>query len=164
MMRRIIITATIALALGGCGRGAPRAADGNAAAPAAVPGLPQGALSSPDGSSEVRRDAAFSGLPAGIPAYPRTDGRGAVQIGDPSDEAGMRVMAFQTADPPADVIAFYAAAGARAGFREVHRATAGPSTALGLARDDGDAVNVTATGAGGMTRVQIMTGNERRHN
>lgn len=161
MRSTMMMTATIALALGGCGRGAPDAADANAAAPA--PGLPQGALASPDGSSEVRTDAAFSGLPAGIPAYPRTDGRGAVQIGDPSDEAGMRVMAFQTPDPPAAVIAFYAEAGGRAGFREVHRATAGPSIALGLARDDGDAVNVTATGAGGMTRVQIMTGNERRH-
>lgn len=161
-MRRIIMASAIALALGGCGRGAPDAEQGNAAAPAPAP---QTALASPGSpASEVRTDAAFSGLPAGIPAYPRTDGRGAIQMGDPSDAAGVRIMAFQTPDPPAAVIAFYAEAGARAGYRAVHRAEAGPSTALGLARANGDALNVTATaGASGTTRVQIMTGNERRH-
>lgn len=165
-MRQIIMTGAIALALGGCGRGAPQAADGNAApavpaAPAAP--APPTALASADGSSEVRTDAAFSGLPEGIPPYPRTDGRGAMQMGDPSEEHGVRIMAFRTPDPPATVIAFYAEAGGRAGYREVRRAEAGPSTALGLARADGDALNVTATaGASGMTRVQIMAGNARR--
>jgi len=156
-MRRIIMTSAIALALGGCGQGAPQAGQGNAAAPA-----PPGALASADGSSEVRNDAAFAGLPEGIPPYPRTDGRGAMQMGDPAEEHGVRIMAFRTPDPPAAVIAFYAEAGERAGYREVRRAEAGPSTALGLARADGDALNVTATGSGGMTRVQIMSGNERR--
>ena len=157
----MIMAGTVLLALGGCGQGAPQASDSNAA-PAKAPGqAPPTVLASPDGASEVRSDAAFSGLPEGIPAYPRTDGRGAIQMGDPSDEAGIRIMAFQTADPPAEVIAFYAAAGARAGYREVRRAEAGPSVALGLARDNGDALNVTATGSAGLTRVQIMTGNER---
>ena len=158
-MRAMIMSGAALLALGACGQGAPPAADGNAAAPTPASGAP----ASPGGpASEVRTDAAFSGLPEGIPAYPRTDGRGAIQMGDPSEEHGVRIMAFQTPDPPAAVIAFYAEAGARAGYREVHRAEAGPSTVLGLARDNGDALNVTATGAGGMTRVQIMTGNERR--
>jgi hypothetical protein len=163
-MRRIIITSAIALALGGCGQGGPQAADGNAAAPAAPAApAPPGAPAVPGSpASEVRRDAAFSGLPEGIPPYPRTDGRGAIQMGDPSEEHGVRIMAFQTPDPPATVIAFYAEAGASAGYREVRRAEAGSSIALGLARADGDALNVTATGSGGTTRVQIMTGNEGR--
>jgi hypothetical protein len=158
-MPRIMMVATALLALGGCGRDAPKAADGSAAAPAAAPGAPASAGSP---ASEVRTDAAFSGLPEGIPAYPRTDGRGAIQMGDPTEEHGVRVMAFRTPDPPAAVIAFYAEAGSRAGYREVRRAEAGPSSVLGLARDNGDGLNVTATGSGGMTRVQIMTGNERR--
>jgi hypothetical protein len=158
-MSRIMMVATALLALGGCGQGAPQAADGNAAAPAPA----QAAPTSPGSpASEVRADAAFSGLPDGIPAYPRTDGRGAIQMGDPSEEHGVRIMAFQTPDPPAAVIAFYAEAGARAGYREVRRAEAGPSVVLGLGRDNGDALNVTATNTGGMTRVQLMTGNERR--
>ncbi len=162
-MSRIMMVATALVALGGCGRSGPEAAEGNAAAPAASPGAAPGtALASPDGSSEVRSDAAFSGLPEGIPPYPRTDGRGAIQMGDPTEENGVRIMAFQTPDSPAAVIAFYAEAGARAGYREVRRAEAGPSAVLGLARDNGDALNVTATGTGGMTRVQLMTGNERR--
>lgn len=157
MRPTMMMTAAIALVLAGCGRDAPQADQGNTAAPAQPT-----VLASPDGRSEVRSDAAFSGLPEGIPPYPRTDGRGALQMGDPTEENGVRIMAFQTPDPPAAVIAFYAEAGARAGYREVRRAEAGPSTALGLARANGDALNVTATaGASGITRVQIMTGNER---
>jgi hypothetical protein len=162
MRPMIIMSSAIALALGGCGQGAPQAADSNAAVSAPASGAPPTVLASSDGRSEVRSDAAFSGLPEGIPPYPRTDGRGAIQMGDPTEEYGVRIMAFQTPDPPAAVIAFYAEAGARAGYREVRRAEAGPSTALGLARENGDALNVTATGSGGMTRVQIMAGNERR--
>lgn len=159
-MSRIMMVATALLALGGCGRGAPQAADGNAAESPPAPSAPA-APGSP--ASEVRADAAFSGLPEGIPAYPRTDGRGALQMGDPTEANGVRIMAFQTPDPPATVIAFYAEAGARAAYREVRRAEAGPSAVLGLVRENGDALNVTATGTGGMTRVQLMTGNERRH-
>ena len=159
MSRNMMIAATL-LALAGCGRDAPHAADGNAAAPAPAPGAP---ASPGSPASEVRTDAAFSGLPDGIPAYPRTDGRGAIQMGDPTEEHGVRIMAFQTPDPPAAVIAFYAEAGARAGYRVVRRAETGPSAVLGLGRDNGDALNVTATATGGMTRVQLMTGNERRH-
>ena len=157
-MRAIIMTGTALVALAGCSRSAaPEADRGNASAGSVV-----GSLTSPDGRSEVRRDAAFSGLPDGIPAYPRVNGGGAIQMGGADDGAEMRVMAFRTADPPADVIAFYAEAGARAGFRVIHRAEAGPSTALGLARDNGDAMNVTATGTPSGTSVQIMAGHERR--
>ena len=160
-MRRIIITGTLLLALGACG-GAPQAPANDATA---TPGAPApGALASPDGRSEVRRDAQFSGLPEGIPAYPNLIGQGAIQIGGVSDGNEMRVMAFRTADPPAQVIAFYAEAAARAGFRIIHRAEAGPSTVLGLERDTGDVVNITATGTPRATSVQIMAGHQRnRH-
>jgi hypothetical protein len=154
-MRGTIMTGALVLALGACGQSAPKAADNVAAAPA------QRSLASPDGRSEVRSDADFSGLPEGIPPYPRVRGGGAIQMGGASEEGEMRIMAFRTMDPPAAVIAFYADAGARAGFRAVHRADAGPSTALALARDNGEAMNVTATGTPTGTSVQIMTGQER---
>lgn len=155
-MRRTIMTGTTMLALAACGGGAGEADRGNSAGPA------QGGLASPDGRSEVRADADFSGLPEGIPAYPRVSGGGALQFGGVSDGSEMRVMGFNTADPPAQVIAFYADAAGRAGFRMIRRADAGPSSALALERDNGDVMNVTATATPGGTSVQIMAGREGR--
>jgi len=155
-MGRFMIAATSLLALAGCGLGSTSGSDsGNAAVPA------QPGLASPDGRSEVRADANFSGLPEGIPAYPRVSAGGAIQFGGGSEEGEMRIMGFRTNDPPAQVIAFYAEAGARAGYRESRRASTGPSEVLGLARDDGDAMQVIATGTPTGTNVQIATGQDR---
>ena len=155
MRHHIIITATALLALAGCGGAAPEA---NRAGKA---GAAQPPMTSADGRSEVRADADFSGLPEGIPAYPRVSGAGAVQMGGASEEGEMRVMAFRTADPPAAVVAFYTEAALRAGFREVRRARSGHSEIVGLERADGDVVQVTATGAAGATSVQLMAGRGR---
>lgn len=157
-MRRIILTATMLAALAGCG-GAPQGDGGNTVGTAAGSGT--GAITSPDGRSEVRADAAFSGLPEGIPAYPGADGRGGIMMGGASEEGEMRVMAFRTADSPDRVIAFYTEAATRAGFRAIHRADTGPSTVLGLERDNGDVMNITATATGAGTSVQIMAGRGR---
>lgn len=152
-MRNIIITGTALLALAGCGGAGPQA--GNAAAAGKAP------ITARDGRSEVRADADFSGLPAGIPAYPRVSGAGAVQIGGASEEGEMRIMSFRTADPPATVIAFYADAARGAGFREGRRARSGASEVLGLERANGEVMNVTATASAGATSVQLMTGRGR---
>lgn len=165
-MRHIIVTAAALLALAGCGGNAPEAKRGNAAgaAPQAdganTAGAPQAPITSPGGRSEVRADADFSGLPEGIPAYPRVSGAGAVQFGGATEEGEMRVMGFRTADPPATVVAFYADAARRAGFREIHRVRSGRSEVLGLERAR-DQMNVTATPAAGATSVQIMVGRGR---
>lgn len=158
-MRRIILTATMLAALAGCGGGTPQGDGGNTAGTAAGSG--KGAMTSPDGRSEVRADAAFSGLPEGIPAYPGADGRGGVMMGGASEEGEMRVMAFRTADSPDRVIAFYTEAATGAGFRALHRSDTGPSTVLGLERDNGDVMNITATGTASGTSVQIMVGRGR---
>ncbi|MEA3014160.1 MAG: hypothetical protein QOD42_2705 [Sphingomonadales bacterium] len=167
-MRPIIMTATALLALAGCGgRTTAEGERGNAGGTAAdagqgnAAGAAQAPMTSPDGRSEVRSDADFSGLPEGIPAYPRVSGAGAVQFGGAAEEGEMRVMGFRTADPPAAVVAFYAEAAQRAGFREIHRLRSGPSEVLGLERGNGDVMNVTATAAAGATGVQIMAGRGR---
>lgn len=154
-MRHIIMTGMALLALAGCGGASPEANRADKAGAAQAP------MTSPDGRSEVRADADFSALPEGIPAYPRVSGAGAVQFGGASEEGEMRVMGFRTADPPAAVIAFYADAATRAGFREIQRARSGPSEVLGLERANGDVMNVTATAAAGATSVQLMTGRGR---
>jgi hypothetical protein len=161
-MRRLPSATPLLLALAACGPAAPGPGNGAAAGPAPGAAPAPGSLASPDGRSEVRTDAQFSGLPAGIPAYPRVNPGGAIQMGGESDGNEMRVMGFRTADTPAQVIAFYADAGAQAGFRVVRRAESGPSTVLTLARDNGDGMNVTATGTPTGTNVQIMAGRERR--
>ena len=153
-MRRMIVTSALLLALGACGRGTP-SADNVAANPA------PGGFTSPDGRSEVRGNADFSGLPEGIPAYPHVKGSG-IQMGGVSDGNEMRVMAFLTDDAPAQVIDFYAAAGARAGFRAIHRAATGAGATLGLERDNGDVMNVIVSETPHETRVQIMAGREQR--
>ena len=156
-MRRTLMTGAALLALAGCGDRASEADSGAGAENKAGSGY-----TSPDGRSEVRSgDAALSGLPEGIPPYPRADPGGAIQFGGASEEGEMRVMGFRTADPPADVIAFYAEAAARAGFREGPRTAAGPSQVLGFERDNGDVMNVTATGTPTGTSVQIMAGRGR---
>jgi hypothetical protein len=168
-MRRIMMTATALLALAGCGSSpTPDGGRGNAAGAASgseadnAAGAAQAPLASPpDARSEVRSDADFSGLPDGIPAYPRVSGGGGVQFGGASAEGEMRVMGFRTADPPAEVVAFYADAARRAGFRQIHRLRSGPSEVLGLERANGDVMNVTATAAPGATSVQLMAGRGR---
>lgn len=163
-MRRLLSATTLLLVPAACGPAAPGPGNGAAAGPAPAPGAAPapGSLASPDGRSEVRGDAQFSGLPEGIPAYPRVSPGGAIQMGGESDGNEMRVMAFRTADTAAQVITFYADAGAQAGFRIVRRAESGPGTVLGLARDNGDALNVTASATPAGTSVQIMAGRERR--
>jgi hypothetical protein len=152
----IITSGAALLALCGCGDdgSGTGANSGNSAV---------GSFRTPDGRSEVRAgDAALSGLPDGIPPYPNADTSGAIQFGGISDGGEARVMGFQTADQPSQVIDFYAAAAARAGFRETHRATSGPAANLGLERDNGEVMSVTATGTPRGTQVQIMVGQERR--
>ena len=154
-MRRTIMTGAALLALAGCGDGATEAGSGAGAENSAG-----ASYTSPDGRSEVRSgDAALSGLPEGIPPYPRADPGGAIQFGGASEEGEMRAMGFRTADAPADVIAFYADAAGRAGFREGQRASSGPSQSVGFERDNGEVMNVIATAAPGGTNVQIMVGN-----
>ncbi|MGZ8311196.1 MAG: hypothetical protein ACXWUX_11840 [Allosphingosinicella sp.] len=153
-MRRTLINSAAVLALAGCGDGAIEAGNGASAGNEAAR-----SYTSPDGRSEVRSgDAALSGLPEGIPPYPRASPGGAIQFGGVSDEGEMRAMGFTTVDPPAEVIAFYADVAGRAGFREIHRAASGPSQVLGFERDNGDVMNVTATATPRHTSVQILTG------
>ena len=157
MIRRTFLASAALLALGGCGDGAA-----NSGASASGENGAAAGYASPDRRSEVRSDAALSGLPEGIPPYPRVASGGAIQFGGAEEEGEMRAMGFRTADPPADVIAFYVDAAARAGFREMNRTASGPSQVLGLERDNGDVMNIIATAAAGATNVQIMTGQQRR--
>ena len=155
-MRRTFMTSVMLLALCGCGGGT---SEGGSGADAENSGAVR--LTSPDGRSEVRSgDAALSGLPEGIPPYPRASPGGAIQFGGAAEEGEMRAMGFTTADPPADVIAFYADAARRAGFHEGQRATSGPSQVLGFERDNGDVMQVTATATPRGTSVQIMAGQQ----
>ena len=156
-MRRTYMASAMLLALCGCGSGTTEAGRGAEAENKA--GV---SLTSPDGRSEVRSgDAALSGLPEGIPPYPRASPGGAIQFGGASEEGEMRAMGFTTADTPDQVIDFYADAAGRAGFHEGQRTASGPSRVLGFERDNGEVMNVIATATPGGSRVQIMVGSGR---
>ena len=158
-MRRSFTAGAALLALAACGGSGSPAGSGANTENSAI-----GSYATPGGRAEVRAgDAALSGLPEGIPPYPRADARGAIEFGGPTEEGEeARMMGFRTSDPAASVIAFYAEAGQRAGFREIQRTTTGQSEVIGLRRDNGDIMNITATGTPGGTHVQIMSGREHR--
>ena len=156
-MQRTLMASAVLLALGGCGE---RSTEAGAGTDATTQNGAVTSFASPDGRSEVRSDADLSGLPEGIPPYPRVSPGGAIQFGGPSEEGEMRAMGFNTPDPPADVIAFYADAAQRAGFHEGQRATSGPRQVLGFERDNGDVMQVTATATPRGTSVQIMAGQQ----
>ena len=89
-MRRTLMAGAALLALAGCGDGASEGGSGAGAENSAG-----SSYTSPDGRSEVRSgDAALSGLPEGIPPYPRANPSGAIQFGGASEEGEMRAMGF----------------------------------------------------------------------
>ncbi len=153
---RTMMSVAALLALAGCGQPAPQPGGGNAAAPA------EGTFATPDGKGEARTgEAALTGLPDGIPAYPGADTSAAIQISGDAAEGEGRVVAFRTTDPPPQVIAFYAGAAERAGFRIQDRRDMGSTAMLAAGRDNGDTLSITATGMPSGTQVQIMAGSPR---
>jgi hypothetical protein len=155
-MRRMMSGAAL-LALAGCGQPAAAPEGGTAEAPA------QGNFATPDGKGEVRAGAAaVTGLPEGIPPYPGADTSASIQISGDAAEGEGRVIAFRTTDPPPQVVAFYADAAERAGFRIQDRRDMGPSAMLTAGRDNGDVLTVSATGMPSGTQVQIVAGGQRR--
>jgi len=149
---RMIISGAALLALAACGQQTERVDRGDAAAPA---------TGTPSGTGEVRTgDAALTGLPEGIPAYPDADTSASIQISGDAAEGEGRILGFRTTDPPPQVVAFYARAAEHAGFRIEDRRDMGASASLSAERDNGDILQVTASPGPGGTQVQIIAGNE----
>ena len=150
---RMMMSGAALLALAGCGQPAAQPGGGDAAAPA------QGTFTTPGGSGEVRTgEAALTGLPGGIPAYPGADTSASIQISGEAAEGEGRVLGFLTSDPPPQVVAFYANAAERAGFRIEDRRDMGASASLSAEHDNGDVLQVTASPTPAGTQVQIIAG------
>jgi hypothetical protein len=153
---RMIMSGAALLALAGCGQPAATPESGEAGASA------QGGFATADGKGEARTGAAaLTGLPEGIPPYPGADTSAAVQIAGDAAEGEGRVIAFRTTDPPPQVVAFYAGAAERAGFRIEDRRDMGPGATLTAERDNGDVLSVSANGMASGTQVQIVAGSRR---
>lgn len=154
---RMMMGGAALLALAGCGEPAATPQAGTAEAPA------QGSFATPDGKSEARTGGdALTGLPEGIPPYPGADPLATIRISGDAAEGEGRVIGFRTTDPPPQVVAFYANAAERAGFRIEDRRDMGPSAMLTAERDNGEVLSVNASGMASGTQVQIMTGSRRR--
>ena len=156
MKRRLIGAATI-LALAGCGgNDAPGGGSSGAEGPPAM------TIVTNEGRAEIRTGgSASANLPDGIPAYPGADTTGGMTItGGPADGSGGGAMtSFRTADAPARVVEFYAAAAERAGYRVAARMTMGPNAAL-TAEKEGGGFHVNALQTGNGTMVQLVVGRD----
>lgn len=167
MRSRLITGAALGLLLAACGGGG-EAGNGSAAGTEAERRARQGPadaiIVTPEGKAEIRSGGgAMAGLPAGIPPYPGADTTASVQVSGTAPGGSGGILGFRTADPPARVVDFYAAAAERAGYRIAQRMTAGPTAMLTAQRGEGEVLNVTATSAAGAgTQVQIIAGLGRR--
>lgn len=156
-MMRYWVTGAALLALAACGRGGEANRE-------AAPGQPPANIivTRPEGRAEVRTGSAAPGAIAeGIPAYPGATAAGSVDVSGASAEGQGHVVAFTTADPPAQVIGFYRQAVSAAGYRVAQQMTMGPTAMLTAQRGEGEAVTVTATQAAGATQVQVVVGQRR---
>ena len=161
MNGKTLIVAAALAALAACNRDGNGEANRQAAPGAAQPPA-NIVVTTPEGRAEVRTGPAAPGAPAeGIPAYPGASGAGSVDVRGASAEGQGHVVAFTTADPPAQVIGFYRQAVAGAGYRVVQQMNMGPTAILTAERGEGEGVTVTATQAGGATQVQVVVGRGR---
>ena len=152
---RMLMSSAALLALAGCGQPAAQPG-GDAAAPAT------GNSATPDGRVDPRGgEAALTGMPEGIPAYPGADTSATVRVSGDDAEGDGRILGFRTTDPPPQVVAFYAEAAEDAGFRIEDRRDMGPGATLTAERANGDILQVVATSAPGGTQVQLVAGNRR---
>lgn len=128
------LLATAALAVSACNQTAPEVANNTAA---------------PEANAAVEAAPADpAALAALLPPYP-----GAQQVrGEPAGGS----LAFQTADPPRQVAAFYADVARREGFTAETPDNNGMLVNMMATREGGGLVSVTATRVGGVTQVQIM--------
>ena len=152
---RYPIICTALLALAACGQSGTEAQDDGAEV--SQDGAGNVSVESSEGTATVRRGAAIAGLPEGVPAYPGADTSASVDVtgASPEGEQG-RVITFTTADPPAQVIAFYARSVGGAGYSIANQATMGPTAMLTAQKAGGRTITVTATQAGASTQVNIV--------
>lgn len=117
-------------------------------------------VSNGNGSAVVRTGGQLMRI-RGIPDYPGADTSGSVQMlagarGAEGDGQGA-ILAFRTADPPSQVINFYADAALRAGYVISQQVSMGPMAALN-ASHGGEGLRISATRVGETTQVQIVAG------
>ena len=161
-MHRPILIATSLVALAACGGTPANQAAQAPGQPAAqlppAPGQPPAQINidTGQGRAEIRSGAGAAPYPDGLPQYPGATADQSVNVSGASAQGSGRILGFRTADPAAQVIAFYADAATRAGYRIVSRMDAGPSATLIIQRGAGEHVSISATRIGDFTQAQII--------
>lgn len=162
-MHRPILLAISFIALAGCGgtpanQAAP--APGQAAAPGAPPAPDQPpaqiSIATPEGRAEIRTGAGAAPYPDGLPQYPGASADQSVNVSGASARGSGRILGFRTADPAAQVVAFYADAATRAGYRIVNRAETGANATLIVQPATGEPISISAVRLGDYTQAQII--------
>lgn len=143
-----MLAVAIFFSLGGCSR---QGGNGSGANETGGNGPANGAETTGPARDDGRAEAA---MPGGLPAYPgmiagsRVDDAGVAPGGEVLDS-----VMFRTADRPEQVVAFYAAAGDRAGLNVLQRRAGGVT----LANREISIDIETITGPDGLTSVGIST-------
>jgi hypothetical protein len=119
------------------------------------PGAGDITISTPDARTEVRSGTAAAPYPDGIPRYPGATADQSVSVSGASAQNSGRILGFRTNDQAAQVIAFYAEAAGRAGYRVVGRLASGPNATLILQRG-AENVSISASRVGTFTQGQII--------
>ena len=160
MHRPILVASTLVL-LAGCG-GTPAnqpapAAPGQPSAQA-IPPVPQAgdvSISTPSGQVDVRSGAAAAPYPDGIPQYPGASADQSATVTGAGAGSG-RIFGFRTTDSAEQVVAFYAEAGSRAGYRVLTRMNSAATATLVMQRGANENVSISATRVGNFTQGQIV--------
>lgn len=158
-MPRPLLLSLPLFALAGCGGGGDAPANQAAQGPGqpAAPG--DVSISTPEGRLDIRSGAGAAAYPEGIPPYPGATADQSAQVSAataPGGSGGGRILGFRTGDQPAQVIAFYAEAAARAGYRVVTRIESASGATLIVQRGAGEGLSISATRIGDFTQGQII--------
>ena len=92
-----------------------------------------------------------------LDAYPFADVTDRAATAD-AKGGGAGIVSFETRDPPPDVIAFYRAAAARAGYAVEGQVDLGETALIGGKRRDGTGFQLTVTREGGRSKATLITG------
>jgi hypothetical protein len=108
-------------------------------------------VTTPDGTATINSGTPEA-LPGGLPAYPRAQAGGSMNINGGEG----RLVSFTTTDQTGQVIDFYAAAARRSGMEEVSRTSDRQASTLTVSRGQ-EQFTVVVTDLGGNRQVQVAT-------
>lgn len=116
-------------------------------------------IRSADGTATIRTGDHVAALPAGLAVYPGANVTSSMSMDGEGAGKGGTVLAFESADTPDRIVAFYRSAAERAGYRIDSEITAGAMSMVGGKRGEGDeGFSLTVNRAGEKSEATLVAG------